>query len=113
MRFLRLVLRDPAPPVWEPLAKLVPGRYKPRYFVSLTYPNVAAAVPDLPALSEGVDALELRVDLLRSWESAFVAEQVALLRRHSPLPIIYTVRSRGQGGRYPDDDEAGLFARAC
>jgi hypothetical protein len=33
------------------------------------------------------------------------------VRRHVHLPIIFTVRSAGQGGRYPDDDEAGLFAR--
>ena len=38
---------------------------------------------------------------------------MACLRRHSRLPVVFTVRSRGQGGRYADDDEAGLFARTC
>lgn len=45
----------------------------------------------LPRVTEGVDAVELRVDLLSSTSADFVAQQIALLRRHCSLPIIYTV----------------------
>ena len=84
-------------------------------------------------MTTGVDAVELRVDLLKSpkecvdfstlcyfltvfsYSVEFVQEQVAVLRRHCHLPIIFTgewlwselssclvlfpVRSKGQGGR--------------
>lgn len=43
--------------------------------------------------------LEVRADLLKNQDDAFVLAQLALVRRHSEgLPIIYTVRSREQGG---------------
>lgn len=49
--------------------------------------------------------LEVRADLLKSRDTAFVLAQLALVRRHSEgLPIIYTVRSREQGGAFPDDE---------
>ena len=34
------------------------------HFVSLTFPSIEKAVPNLPALRIGADAFELRVDLL-------------------------------------------------
>lgn len=80
------------------------------FFLSLTFPDVRAARAIMADISTGVDALELRVDLLESFtDAAFVVSQVALLRALSPLPIIFTVRSRGQGGAFPDDDEVGMF----
>src|SRR5690606_15110667 len=51
----------------------------------------------LPRVSQDVDAVELRVDLLASREPLFLAQQVALLRRHSRKPVIWTVRSKTQG----------------
>ncbi|MCE3488404.1 type I 3-dehydroquinate dehydratase, partial [Staphylococcus aureus] len=57
----------------------------------------------------GVDVLELRVDLLRECTPAFVREQVAELRRITPLPLLYTVRSASQGGRLPDESEDLYF----
>ena len=101
----------PAAARWVPLAGLVPALAQPQFFLSLTDADVADAVPVLPVMSEGVDALELRVDLLRQWDPAFVADQVALLRRQSALPLVFTVRSQSQGGKFPDDDEAALFSR--
>ncbi|KAG8221540.1 EPSP synthase-domain-containing protein [Butyriboletus roseoflavus] len=58
------------------------------YFLSLTYPDVVPALSDIPELSTGVDALELR--FLRSGAPR-------------PLPIVFTVRTIAQGGAFPDD----------
>jgi pentafunctional AROM polypeptide len=79
------------------------------FFLSLTFPDVRDCLDILPQISQGTDALELRVDLLKSWDIEFVTQQVSILRRHSHLPIIFTVRSRSQGGGFPND-EAKLFA---
>ncbi|KAJ4474406.1 Shikimate dehydrogenase [Lentinula aciculospora] len=83
------------------------------YFLSLTYPDVLLALPRLEELSAGVDALEVRVDLLRSKEDiepqgkhipseAYVADQIAALRRVTSLPLIFTVRTVSEGGAFPD-----------
>jgi pentafunctional AROM polypeptide len=79
------------------------------FFLSLTFPNIAQALSVLPAASVGSDALELRVDLLESTTPEFVAQQIAVLRRHSSLPIIFTVRTKGQGGKFPDDEIDRMF----
>uniref|UniRef100_M4BYJ7 Pentafunctional AROM polypeptide n=1 Tax=Hyaloperonospora arabidopsidis (strain Emoy2) TaxID=559515 RepID=M4BYJ7_HYAAE len=76
------------------------------FFLSLTFPDVNDARPIIDDISKDVDALELRVDLLQFPEDVkFVAAQVALLRSLSTLPIIFTVRSKGQGGAFPDGEE--------
>ncbi|KAI9451848.1 Pentafunctional AroM protein [Russula earlei] len=87
-------------------ANLAPilARGQRTYFLSLTFPD---------ELTAGVDAIELRVDLLRTRDQLdatgahivplkYVAEQVAAIRRVSSLPIVYTVRTRSQGGAFPD-----------
>ena len=80
------------------------------FFVSLTVPDVATALDVLPEIVVGSDAVELRVDLLEDPSSpgglpsdGFLANQLALLRRSTALPIIFTIRTRAQGGRFPDD----------
>ena len=86
-------------------------RAKPNsFFVSLTVPDVAAALASLEEVVVGSDAVELRVDLLEAPQTPgrtpsleYVTEQLMLLRNAISLPIIFTVRSRKQGGRYPDD----------
>ncbi|KAJ3834640.1 hypothetical protein F5878DRAFT_695566, partial [Lentinula raphanica] len=50
----------------NPSQNLTPGRCS--YFLSLTYPDIMLALPAIEDLSAGVDALEVRVDLLRSKE---------------------------------------------
>ncbi|KJE91861.1 pentafunctional AROM polypeptide [Capsaspora owczarzaki ATCC 30864] len=70
---------------------------------SLTGTDILSAICE-----QGVHAIELRVDLLDCWRDATaVAEQVACLRRITPLglPIIYTVRSVQHGGKF-DGKEA-------
>ncbi|KDR79171.1 hypothetical protein GALMADRAFT_62938 [Galerina marginata CBS 339.88] len=83
------------------------------YFLSLTYPDIKQAYPHIEELTEGVDALELRVDLLKSPKNYetfgesippldYVQAQVSALRRVSSLPIVFTVRTKSQGGAFPD-----------
>ncbi|KAL8940421.1 MAG: hypothetical protein Q9216_002826, partial [Gyalolechia sp. 2 TL-2023] len=90
------------------------------FFVSLTVPDVAAAVPILEEVAVGSDAVELRVDLLQDPQRRgkapsleFVADQVAILRASSPLPIIFTVRTQSQGGKMPDDAHKDIEGLLC
>jgi pentafunctional AROM polypeptide len=93
---------------------LTPG--KRSYFLSLTYSDILLALPYIEDLTTGVDAIELRVDLLRSPkdfdtfatyipQAAYISDQIAVLRRTTTLPIIFTVRTVSQGGLFPDNAE--------
>jgi len=93
---------------------------KKSYFLSLTYPDIKLALPHIDEITTGVDALELRVDLLRDQDSfdkigsytpskAYVASQLAALRLATSLPIVFTVRTASQGGAFPDAAEAEAF----
>ncbi|KAI8810368.1 EPSP synthase-domain-containing protein [Cladochytrium replicatum] len=91
------------PPVSE-------GGLLPTCFLSLTYSQIEEAIPNIDQLSEGVEALELRVDMLeRAGEIDWVGDQVALLKAHTTLPIIFTVRTKGQGGAFADDAVEEMF----
>ena len=79
------------------------------FFVSLTIPDLATALNFLPEVVVGSDAVELRVDLLKDLANPedlplpdFVASQVAMLRGSINLPVIFTIRTVGQGGQFPD-----------
>ncbi len=83
------------------------------FFVSLTVPEVGPAVELMKDVTVGSDAVELRVDLLEDPHDPggipsveYVAEQVALLRSVISIPLIFTVRTKSQGGRFPDDAHA-------
>ena len=93
---------------------------KRSYFLSLTYPDVELALPHIDEITTGVDAIELRVDLLRDQDSfgkigfyipskAYVTSQLAILRLATSLPIVFTVRTSSQGGSFPDAAEAEAF----
>ncbi|GAA5922264.1 hypothetical protein JCM1841_001387 [Sporobolomyces salmonicolor] len=97
-------------------------RALPTYFLCLSLPSYTAPHPALEAFDEliaGVDALELRVDLLSADGVAptqpqipnydYVAIQLAALRQKSALPIVFTVRTVSQGGMCPDDAEDDIF----
>ncbi|CAK7264904.1 3-dehydroquinate dehydratase (3-dehydroquinase) [Sporothrix epigloea] len=78
---------------------------KSSFFVSLTVPNITTALAIIPRVIVGSDAVELRVDLLESHSVDFVTTQVSLLRSAAAgVPIIFTVRTVSQGGRFPDKD---------
>ncbi|KAI8320420.1 Pentafunctional AroM protein [Martensiomyces pterosporus] len=88
------------------------------FFVSLTAPDVREYLPDrLSVVTSGAQAVELRADLLlNSSEFAaadisssgvqdsfvqYVQSQFTLLRHSSPLPVVFTVRTKPQGGVFP------------
>lgn len=88
-------------------------------FLALTFPDITPALPVMDQLTIGVDAIELRVDLLspdgKNVTSpacpppSYVALQLTQLRESTELPIVFTVRTRGQGGFFPDEAEDELF----
>ncbi|KAH9838078.1 aromatic amino acid family biosynthesis-like protein [Rhodofomes roseus] len=96
------------------------------YFLSLTYPDITPALPFIEELTSGVDAIELRVDLLRTSKDfdkpgpyipsvAYITDQIAALRQVTSLPIVLTARTFSQGGQFPDNAEKeafGLFQSA-
>ena len=89
------------------------------FFLSLTYPDLATAISTIPTAVVGSDAVELRVDLLDDPTSSngipsvhYVIEQLALLRSLTQLPVIFTIRTQSQGGRFPDsahEEALGLY----
>ncbi|PVH71151.1 Shikimate dehydrogenase [Cadophora sp. DSE1049] len=93
------------------------------FFVSLTMPDISAASSDvLRTVAVGSDAVEVRVDLLHDPSSTdgiptteFLSLQIAHLRSIVPLPLIFTIRTVSQGGRFPDDaqDEALKLYKAA
>lgn len=93
---------------WDPLAEI---RKKDRsFFVSLTLPDLQQSGDLLNVVADGCDAVELRVDLLKDPESNsdipsvdYVQSQLNHFRRHTYLPIVFTIRTKSQGGRFPDD----------
>lgn len=88
---------------------------RPTNFLSLTFPDITPALAQMPQLTEGVDAIELRVDLLRQNEAqqvgvpsiTYVAKQLSMLRLVTTLPVVYSVRSKDQGGAFPSDVAKG------
>lgn len=74
------------------------------YAVGLTHENLEDIAEDLEDITAASSAVELRVDLLKEHTSTYVAEQVAILRKYVNLPIIFTVRTKSQGGAFPDED---------
>lgn len=85
-------------------------RKKHSFFVSLTLPDVTEAAELLPRVVVGADAVELRVDLLKDCTPESVGVQVAALRAAAKIPIVFTVRTQSQGGKFPDDDYEGAAA---
>eukprot|EP00612_Vaucheria_litorea_P006477 CAMPEP_0171471172 /NCGR_PEP_ID=MMETSP0946-20130122/551_1 /TAXON_ID=109269 /ORGANISM="Vaucheria litorea, Strain CCMP2940" /LENGTH=626 /DNA_ID=CAMNT_0012000621 /DNA_START=306 /DNA_END=2183 /DNA_ORIENTATION=+ len=77
------------------------------FFLSLTFPELKPHSELLSKLVQGSDAMELRVDLLGDRDPYNVLRQMQFLRRKTQnLPIIFTVRSKGQCGNFEDDPES-------
>ncbi|ODV78834.1 Pentafunctional AroM protein [Suhomyces tanzawaensis NRRL Y-17324] len=72
-------------------------------FISLTYPDLSEVESQLEELTYGCEAVELRIDLLKDLSESYVASQTAVLRKYVSLPIIYTVRTKSQGGKVEDE----------
>lgn len=78
-------------------------------FVCLTFDDLAAHSSKLKEVTYGCNAVELRVDHLKSYDPEFVTKQISLLRTATnSLPIIFTIRTKKQGGHFPDNDVAGM-----
>ncbi|KAH7021055.1 EPSP synthase-domain-containing protein [Microdochium trichocladiopsis] len=82
---------------------------RPSFFVSLTVPNVAMSLAVIPRVVVGSDAVELRVDLLDDLSPESVAGQIAALRSAAKIPIVFTLRSKEQGGRFTYKSETELL----
>ncbi|KAK4687224.1 pentafunctional AROM polypeptide, partial [Tremellales sp. Uapishka_1] len=92
----------------------------PTSFLALTFPDLTDFLAKIPQLTEGVDALELRVDLLSATGQAptspqspplsYVAKQLSMLRLVTSLPIVFSVRSTDQGGYAPSDKPSEYLA---
>ncbi|KAG6037541.1 hypothetical protein E4U41_005007 [Claviceps citrina] len=77
---------------------------KESFFLSLTLPRIdSTSIALIQTALVGSDAVEIRIDLLDNWAPEAVTEQISLLRFASQLPIIFTVRTVSQGGRFPDN----------
>ncbi|KAK2880173.1 hypothetical protein FQN49_000492 [Arthroderma sp. PD_2] len=103
IRFLNVVMGRT-----DPLAVLKKKDHS--FFVSLTLPDLQPCADILRKATFGSDAVELRVDLLKDPSSTsgvpsvnYVAEQMSFLRTHISLPLIFTIRTKAQGGQFPDD----------
>lgn len=73
------------------------------HFLSLTFSDITKYPKAISELRKGVDAFELRVDLLSDQSPEGINRQISFLRNICPLPIVYTVRTSSQIGQFPDN----------
>ena len=98
-RLLRLLRRsfgtEPPPPL----------PHDNSFVLSLAAPRLEEVLP-LPAEAlRNVDAVELRVDALADLRTLEVQRQLALLRCHVSLPLIFSLRSKDHGGAFGGSEE--------
>ncbi|RMZ82660.1 hypothetical protein DV738_g1619, partial [Chaetothyriales sp. CBS 135597] len=86
---------------------------KQSFFVALTFPDLRQYLHILKDVCFGSDAVEVRVDLLKDPSSKspipsvdYVTSQISILRATVPLPVVFTLRTKSQGGAFPDDAHA-------
>jgi 3-dehydroquinate dehydratase type I len=86
---------------------------KQTFIIPLTFTDINYAKGIITRIGYGGDVWELRVDLLSPPDKevgdvnlpslAYVKEQVEALQTMSSLPILFTIRTKSQGGKFPDD----------
>lgn len=85
----------------------------PSFFASLTVPGVTDAGDIIEKAVLGADAVELRVDLLISPDHLstreYVQQELAALQHLVQVPVIFTVRTGNQGGKFPNEEETILL----
>lgn len=78
-------------------------------FVCLTFEDLGEHIDSLAQITYGCDAVEVRVDHLANFTSDFVTKQLSILRSATgSLPIIFTIRTKKQGGHFPENDFRAL-----
>ncbi|KAL9545878.1 hypothetical protein MBANPS3_006932 [Mucor bainieri] len=98
----------------SPFRHIVPMQSKQTTFVTPTIASYATVLPSLmKQWLEGTDAIEFRVDHLPAQETtddwvANVGLELAHLRQLTHLPIIYTVRTQPQAGKF-DPTQLDLY----
>eukprot|EP01031_Cornospumella_fuschlensis_P030210 gene30210-36496_t len=90
----------------RPSLSLEAGRWS--HFLCLTYPDLSPHQDTLSSLLEGIDAVELRVDLLADKSVSNIHKQLSILRSVCALPIIFTLRTQSQLGKHEDADFDGI-----
>ncbi|VUC35907.1 unnamed protein product [Clonostachys rosea] len=86
------------------------GEVDKTFIIPLTFPDVNNGKHVLSRIGYSGDIWELRVDLLGPGvigeenvpDPQYVKEQIGTLQSLSPLPILFTIRTRSQGGKFPD-----------
>ncbi len=78
-------------------------------------PGVAGVIVDSidrgrlkKAVREGADLVELRLDTLRKRDPASIVKTLRLFRSEGAVPLVLTVRSKAEGGRYTVKDPERL-----
>ncbi|KAM5356464.1 hypothetical protein ACJ41O_003110 [Fusarium nematophilum] len=89
--------------------------HRQTFIIPLTYPDISLGAADIPRISYGGDIWEVRADLLTPSAEplgpsnlpplAYVRSQLQLLQHLSQLPILFTIRTVSQGGKFPDTAE--------
>lgn len=86
---------------------------KQTFIIPLTFTDINQAKDIITRIGYGGDVWELRVDLLKPEASgplgetnlpplAYVEAQVKALQAMSNHPILFTIRTKSQGGKFPD-----------
>lgn len=74
-------------------------------FVCLTFDDLTEQTENLTPICYGCEAVEVRVDHLANYSADFVSKQLSILRKATDsIPIIFTVRTKKQGGNFPDEE---------
>jgi 3-dehydroquinate dehydratase type I len=90
---------------------------KQTFIIPLTFTNITAASDIITRVGYGGDIWEMRVDLLAQEaplgetnlpSPTYVEQQIKGLQSMSDMPILFTIRTKSQGGKFPDGaaDEA-------
>lgn len=76
-------------------------------FVCLTFTDLTEHLDKLTDITYGCDAVEVRIDHLADLDHTNVSKQLSSLRTATnSLPIIFTIRTREQGGKFPNEEIA-------
>ena len=73
------------------------------YFLCLNLDCIQPYIKKIKHASIDVNAIEVRVDLFKSYDLKFIGQEIHFLKQNIDKPIIYTVRTVLEGGKYKND----------